>query len=144
MDFQVLNSLMNMTKGFAHRQIKASGLNDTECMICSYVYAHANCSQDGVSRGLCMDKTTVTKSIQLLENMGVLLRVPDEADKRRNVLNLTEEGKEKCSKILHIYDDWVRKVMEELNEEEQAQFENYCQRLIDSAARLQKEGKRKE
>ena len=38
MNFQVLNSLMKMTKWFAHRQIRESGLNDTECMICSYVY----------------------------------------------------------------------------------------------------------
>lgn len=143
MDFQILNSLMKMTKSFAHRQIRASGLNDTECMICSYVYAHENCSQDEVSKALCMDKTTVTKSMQLLENMGILLRIPDETDKRRNVLSLTNEGKEKCSQILHIHDEWVGKVMEELNEEEQKQFEKYCRRLINSAEKLQEEGKRK-
>lgn len=143
MNFQVLNSLMKMTKSFAHRQIKASGLNDTECMICSFVYSHENCSQDEVSKALCMDKTTVTKSMQLLENMGILLRIPDETDKRRNVLSLTNEGKEKCSQILHIHDEWVGKVMEELNEEEQKQFENYCRRLINAAEKLQEEGKRK-
>ncbi len=141
MDFQVLNSLMRMTKGFAHRQIRANGLNDTECMICSFVYEHVNCSQDDVSKALCMDKTTVTKSLQMLENMGILLRSSDEADKRRNVLNLTPKGKEKCSKILHIHDEWVGKVMEELNEEEQKQFEIYCRRLINAAKRLQEEGK---
>ena len=144
MDFRVLNSLMKMAKSFAHRQIRASGLNDTECMICSYVYAHENCSQDDVSKALCMDKTTVTKSMQVLENMGVLLRVSDERDKRRNVLNLTTDGKEKCYKILHIHDDWVRKIMEELNDEEQKQFEIYCQRLINAAKRLQEEEKRRE
>lgn len=144
MDFQVLNSLMKMTKGFAHRQIRKSGLNDTECMICSYVYAHENCSQDDVAKALCMDKTTVTKSMQLLENMGVLLRIPDEADKRRKVLSLTVEGQEKCSQILHIHDEWVGKVMEELNEEEQKQFESYCRRLIKAALRLQEEGRKKD
>ena len=34
--------------------------------------------------------------------------------------------------------------MEELNEEEQKQFENYCRRLINAAEKLQEEGKRKE
>lgn len=144
MDFQILNSLIKMTKGFAHRQIRASGLNDTECMICSYVYAHENCSQDDVSKALCMDKTTVTKSMQILEKRGILQRISDESDKRRNVLSLTKDGKEKCSQTLHIHDEWVSRVMEELSEEEQKQFESYCRRLIDAAKRLQEEGKKKE
>lgn len=142
MDFQVLNSLMKMTKSFAHRQIRASGLNDTECMICSYVYAHENCSQDDVSKALCMDKTTVAKALQVLENMGILLRIADKADKRRNVLSLTTDGKKKCSKILHIHDEWIGKVMEELNEDEKKQFESYCRRLINAAQRLQEEEKK--
>ena len=139
MDFQVLNSFMKMMKSFVHRQIKASGLNDTECMICSFVYSHENCSQDDVAKALCMDKTTVTKSMQILENMGVLQRVSDEADKRRHVLSLTTDGKEKCSHILHIHDEWVGKVMEELNDEERKQFEIYCRRLLRAARRLQEE-----
>ncbi len=139
MDFQVLNSLMKMMKSFARRQIKDSGLNDTECMICSFVYSHENCSQDDVAKALCMDKTTVTKSMQILENMGVLQRVSDEADKRRRVLSLTTDGKEKCSHILHIHDEWVGKVMEELNDEERKQFEIYCRRLLRAVRRLREE-----
>lgn len=141
MDFQLLNSLMKMAKGFAHGRIRASGLNDTACMICSYIYAHENCSQDDVAKALCMDKTTVAKSVLMLEGMGLILRITDESDKRRNVLNLTTDGKEKCSNILHIHDEWIGKVMEELNEEEQKQFESYCRRLMDAAKRIQEERK---
>ena len=141
MDFRVLNSLMKMTKSFAHGQIRASGLNDTECMICSFVYSNENCSQDDVAKALCMDKTTVTKAMQVLENKGVLQRVSDVVDKRRNVLSLTVDGKEKCSQILHIHDEWVGKVMEELNDEEQKQFESYCRRLINAAKKMQEERK---
>lgn len=43
-----------LTKSFAHRQIRLSGLNDTECLICSYVYTHENCSRDDVAKALCM------------------------------------------------------------------------------------------
>lgn len=139
MDFQVLNALMKMMKGFAHSQIRAGGLNDTECMICSYVYSHENCSQDDVVKALCMDKTTVTKSMQALEKKGVILRVSDKTDKRRKVLSLTEEGKDKCSGILHIHDEWVGKVMEELSAEEQEQFESYCRRLVNAAKKIQEE-----
>ena len=140
MDFQVLNSLIRMMKGFAHSQIRANGINDTECMICSYVYAHENCSQDDVSKGLCMDKTTIAKAVRELEKEEILLRIPDKTDRRRNILNLTATGKEKCSRILNIHDEWVGRVMEELNDEEQKQFESYCRRLIEAAKKIQEEG----
>lgn len=140
MDFQVLNSLIRMMKGFAHSQIRANGINDTECMICSYVYAHENCSQDDVSKGLCMDKTTIAKAVRELEKEEILFRMPDKTDRRRNILNLTAAGKEKCSRILNIHDEWVGRVMEELNDEEQKQFESYCRRLIEAAKKIQEEG----
>lgn len=140
MDFQVLNSLIRMMKGFAHSQIRANGINDTECMICSYVYAHENCSQDDVSKGLCMDKTTIAKAVRELEKEEILFRTPDKTDRRRNILNLTAAGKEKCSRILNIHDEWVGRVMEELNDEEQKQFESYCRRLIEAAKKIQEEG----
>lgn len=140
MDFQVLNSLIRMMKGFAHSQIRANGINDTECMICSYVYAHENCSQDDVSKGLCMDKTTIAKAVRELEKEEILFRMPDKTDRRRNILNLTAAGKEKCSRILNIHDEWVSRVMEELNDEEQKQFESYCRRLIEAAKKIQEEG----
>ena len=97
-----------------------------------------------MSKALCMDKTTVAKSMQALTNMGVLLRVSDKMDKRRNVLSLTTDGKEKCSKILHIHDEWVGIVMEELNAEEQNRFESYCRRLISAAQRIHEEEEREE
>ncbi len=141
MDFQLLYSLMKMTKGFAHGQVKESGLNDTECMICSYVYAHENCSQDDISKGLCMDKTTIAKAVLGLENKNFIMRIPDKVDKRRNVLNMTSEGMNKCSQILNLHNDWMSRLMEELSENEQKQFESYCNRLIEAAKRIRKESK---
>lgn len=137
MDFQILNSLIKLSKGFAHRQVRDCGLNDTECMICSYIFAHENCSQDEVAKGLSMDKTTIAKAMLGLENKGLILRTPDDKDKRRNNLTMTMDGREKCSQILHLHDKWLSRVMEELSEEEQVQFETYCRRLIDAAKRIQ-------
>lgn len=139
MDYQVLNSLMKMMKGFTHEQIRSNGLNDTASMICSYIYSHENYSQDDVAKALCMDKTTLAKSVLALENEGILQRVPDEKDRRRKLLSLTRKGKSKCSKILNIHDEWLGKILDELNDSEQEQFESYCRRLIDAAKKIQEE-----
>ena len=68
MDYQTLNLLFRCNKEFSHEKIRKQELSDTECMICSYIYSHENCSQDDVSVALKTDKTTVGKALVSLEN----------------------------------------------------------------------------
>ena len=67
MDYQTLNLLFRCGKAFSHEKIRMQELSDTECMICSYINSHENCSQDDVSVALKADKTTVGKALASLE-----------------------------------------------------------------------------
>ncbi len=67
MDYQTLNLLFRCNKEFSHDKIRMQELSYTECMICSYIYSHENCSQDDVSVALKTDKTTVGKALAPLE-----------------------------------------------------------------------------
>lgn len=136
MDFQTLNSLMQLTRGFTHTKVKSVGLNDTESVICSYVYAHENCSQDEVANGLCMDKTTVAKAVLQLEKKGMLTRTRDERDRRRNNLRNTDAGTKACNEIYNIHSEWVEKLMGTLDAGEKAQFEAYCIRIVEAAKQI--------
>ena len=95
MDYQILNLLFRCNKEFSHERIRRHELSDTECMICSYIYSHKNCSQDDVSAALKTDKTTVGKALASLENKGCVARTQDAADKRIKRLSLTDAGWEK-------------------------------------------------
>ena len=77
MDYQTLNLLFRCGKEFSHAKIRLHELSDTECMICSYIYSHENCSQDEVSAALRVDKTTVGKALASLENKACVVRVQD-------------------------------------------------------------------
>ncbi len=141
MDYQTLNLLFRCNKEFSHEKIRLQELSDTECMICSYIYSHKNCSQDDVSVALKTDKTTVGKALASLESKACVLREQDSADKRIKRLELTESGREKVSELLDIHNNWLRDIMTCLTEEEQKQFENYCERLLAAAEKLtQKNG----
>lgn len=63
MNYQTFNLLFRCSKEFSHDKIRLQDLSDTECMICSFIYSHQNCSQDDVSVALKMDKTTVAKRL---------------------------------------------------------------------------------
>ena len=136
MDYQILNLLFRCSKEFSHEFIRRRNLSDTECMICSYIYSHENCSQDDVSSAIKTDKTTVGKALASLENKGCVMRIQDETDRRIKRLLLTGAGREKISELIDVHDNWLRKIMTCLSEEEQKQFENYSKRLLAAAEKL--------
>ncbi len=136
MDYQKLNLLFRCDKKFSHEKIRKQDLSDTECMICSYIYFHKNCSQEDVSVTLKTDKTTVGKALASLEKKNCVARMQDETDRRIKRLSLTEIGKNKISKLLDIHDFWLRDIMTCLSKEEQKQFENYLDRLNAAAEKL--------
>ena len=140
MDYQILNLLFRCNKEFSHEKIRLQELSDTECMICSYIYSHENCSQDEVSMALKTDKTTVGKALVSLENKKCVVRTQDEADKRIKRLSLASAGQEKVKMLLDIHNNWLRDIMTCLSEEEQRQFENYCERLLIAAEKLTNNG----
>ena len=138
MDFQTLNLLFRCNKEFSHEKIRRQELSDTECMICSYIYSHENCSQDDVSVALKTDKTTVGKALMSLEKKNCVLRLQDAADKRVKRLSLTDTGREKIAALANLHNNWLEKILTCLSPEEQEQFENYCERLLAAAEQLTK------
>ena len=140
MDYQILNLLFRCNKEFSHEKIRMQDLSDTECMICSYVYSHENCSQDNVSMALKTDKTTIGKALASLEGKACVARTQDAADKRVKRLSLTDLGREKVAELIDLHDGWLRNIMTCLSEEEQRQFENYCERLLSAAEKLTDNG----
>ena len=136
MDFQTLNLLFRCNKEFSHGKIRMQEFSDTECMICSFIYSHENCSQDDVSVALKTDKTTVGKALASLEKKKCVKRNQDTADKRIKRVILTDEGKEKISDLLDLHNNWLAEIMKCLSEEEQNNFENYCKRLLNAAEKL--------
>ena len=111
-------------------------MTDTECLICSYIYHHENCSQDDAVQGLLIDKTTAAKAMQSLEEKGLIERSADKADKRRKNLKITEYGIKRCSEIIHLHDNWFSSVMSALTADEQEQFEKCCVKLLKKAEEL--------
>ena len=136
MDYQILHLLLRCNKEFSHEKIRRQELSDTECMICSYIYSHDQCSQDDISVALKTDKTTVGKALVSLENKACVARTQDRVDKRIKRVTLTPAGREKVAELLDLHNHWLREIMTCLSPEEQKQFENLCRRLLDAAEKL--------
>lgn len=139
MDYQTLHLLLKCGKEFGHKKLRTHGLSDTECLLCSYVSFHPGCSQDDTVHALRMDKTTVAKALRTAEGKNLIRRERHPEDKRRNVLRMTEEGRERIAAVASLHDQWLSRILSVLSPEEQARFEGYCLRLLRAAEELSDE-----
>lgn len=136
MDYQTLNLLFRCNKEFSHKEIRSHNLSDTECMICSYIYSHSNCSQDEVAVALRVDKTTIAKALLNLEQKKYVIRTSDYNDKRKKLLQITDLGYQSISDLMNLHNNWLSRILTCLTQDEQLQFENYCERLLMEAEHL--------
>ncbi len=139
MDFSKLYALTKYAKIYGHHQFKKIGVSDTEHLICAFVFGHSNASQDDVAEALKLDKTTVARALLTLEKKGYVERTPNPENRRKNIIYITELGKENISDVINIYDTWLDKISKALEPEEWEQFEDYCQRLLSVAEQVNKE-----
>lgn len=136
MDFRTLHLLFRYGREYGHSHIRSSGLSDTGHIICTFLYAHPECSQDDVVRATRIDKTTVAKSLRVLEAKGFVTRTQSQTDRRKNVLQITDAGRESISDILLVNEKWLEGVLACLSPDEQQQFEDYCSRLLTAAEQM--------
>lgn len=72
---------------------------------------------------------SMSELLRKLENKGYIMRVPSEQDKRSMNIILTEEGKKAVDQSKGFDKCDMDQVFDCLNEEEQAQFKEYLERL---------------
>lgn len=136
MDFATIGLLSKYAKDYGHAKIREAGVSDTEHMICTFLYFHRDAYQDMVANSLMLDKTTVAKAMVSLEERGLIKRMQNPGNRRKNILNITDAGKETIADVVDIYDVWLEAVGSCLSVEEKEQFHALCLRLLHKAKEI--------
>lgn len=136
MDFSTISLLTKYAKEYGHAQIREAGVSNTEHKICTFLYFHSSVYQDMVANTLMLDKTTVAKALVSLEERGFIIRIQNPDNRRKNILNITDAGKETIADIIGIYDEWLEKVESCLSDIEKEQLHDYCMRLLEKAKEI--------
>ena len=95
-------------------------------------------SQAGLGRQLGIDRSDIVAILNDLEQKGLALRAPDEKDRRRNAIRITQAG----TTSLHAMDAQVSTVQDALlaplSQDERAQLNELLQRLLEYHAGYQR------
>lgn len=94
-----------------------------------------NFRDDVHARDICevteQPSNTVSRAVGSLEKKGLIRRTKDRVDTRRQVLNITSEGRDIHDKIIALFTNAEHAMLAELSQEEQGQLVS----LLDKVAR---------
>jgi DNA-binding MarR family transcriptional regulator len=121
--------------------LRGTGVNDTEYNICCFLNFYGDASQDMIAKSYAFDKSTVAKALLSLEKRGLITRKTDPANRRRNIISITDKGREQIKDAVGIYDDWVKSISSSLSDAEQIEFERLTGKLLEKAKELKGETK---
>lgn len=87
-------------------------------------------SQQQVAESLGVDRTTMVAIIDALEAKGVIVRIPDPEDRRRNVVELTPAGQTLLRQAVAASDVAEAELLAPLNRQEGEQLRNLLARIL--------------
>jgi DNA-binding MarR family transcriptional regulator len=88
-------------------------------------------SQADLGRRIGLDRSDVTASVNLMEHGGMLARVPDPADRRRNLVSLTEAGRRHLAELDKAVETAQDDLLAPLTEEERSELVRLLRLLAD-------------
>ena len=114
-----------------HREhLDPLGISGRELAVLLLVEAREPESQQQTAERLQVDRTTMVALLDGLEAKGLMARLADPGDRRRNVLAITDEGRRVMERALRASDKAERRLLAALDETEQRQLRALLARVV--------------
>lgn len=113
----------------AAQMLRKVGLFTGQEMMLMQLWNRDGQSQNSLRRTLCLDHSTVAKSVRRLEEAGLVSRQCSKEDGRVNIVSLTQAGRDMETKVLGYWSDLEKITTEGLNEEEKALLVDLSRRI---------------
>jgi DNA-binding MarR family transcriptional regulator len=97
-------------------------------------------SQEEIAHDICLDKSTVARSLVQLEERGYIVRIPKTEDKRCLLVYPTDKMYELIPSVRRIISDWYDNILEGVSDEELEFFHSVLIRLEQNARRATNHG----
>ncbi len=106
-----------------------TGLYFGQFPILDYIHTHPGCTQSELSEVLAVTPASIALSTKRLQKSGLLEKIVDENNLRRNKLSLTHEGIRAIEKYRAIFLQFEQEAFAGFREEELQNFKEYLDRM---------------
>ncbi|MFP3852834.1 MAG: MarR family winged helix-turn-helix transcriptional regulator [Anaerolineales bacterium] len=105
------------------------GINSTQYRLLTILDDQKGKTMTTLSEQLILSKSSITRIVDQLEQLGWVMRVDDPEDRRVLDIVLTAKGLAQRAMIISAHESSLRDRMQSLDKSEQKQFENLLERL---------------
>lgn len=98
------------------------GISLAQCHALLEIEKHSDISVSELSQNLKLDKSTISRTVEGLVNMGMVDRVVPKENRRMAKISLTGNGTEVCVTINHTNNSYIRNILRDFSEGEREEF----------------------
>ncbi len=109
---------------FLNRKLKDVNLSAGLYPLLVKSYKNKGISQEELAEALHINESTVTRNLEKLEKKGLITKTPQ---KRKKIINVTDEGAEIAQTIMDYDDEWDNVIKKYITPDE---YENFRKTLI--------------
>ena len=129
-----VNQLARCFNKKLNEKISPLGLYTSQCGIVTYLYEKKQCTQVELSRYLCVEPPTITRTLTRMEKMGWVVR-QEGKDKRERYLTLTEKAYEMFPKFHEAFSNVETNALKDITKEELDIFNDVLEKMMTNLER---------
>jgi DNA-binding MarR family transcriptional regulator len=103
------------------KAFESSGLLSTQLGVLHIIYNSTSITISQLARELGMDRTTLTRSLSVLERQG-LIKISSGKDHRTRVVTITSKGRSSVAKAIPLWNEVQRNVRQQMGENSWSQL----------------------
>ena len=99
-----------------------NGISLAQCHTLLEIEKSKEISISELASSLSLDKSTVSRTVDGLVNINMVDRIIPDDNRRKAILNLTDNGKQICTTINYSNDSYIKQVLDDFTENEREEF----------------------
>jgi len=116
-----------------------NGISLAQCHTLLEIEKSKEISISELASSLSLDKSTVSRTVDGLVNINMVDRIIPDDNRRKAILNLTENGKQICTTINYSNDSYIKQVLDDFTDNEREEFLRLFRKLTCNMAVLREE-----
>ncbi|MDO5810934.1 MAG: MarR family transcriptional regulator [Methanobrevibacter sp.] len=97
---------------YLNHHLEDYGINASQLHLLFEISHQKNINQEKIATRCNINKGAVARSIRKLEEKGLVTRQIDDANRRQNIISLTDKGKETLTESIDLLKNWEREVFD--------------------------------
>lgn len=124
--------MKRITDAFGQR-LQGSGITRIQWIALYYIQSNEFISQRELAQRMMITDSSAGRLVDRLERDGMVKRIPSATDRRVTLLELTDNGDQTISSLLHVGVEFNDDIMEGITEEDMCTFQRVLEKMTENA-----------